>query len=125
MSTKLLNLDELPTPEDVITVRYKGVDYVMREMTLADYIEQEKRQAAVNQAHAENDSEGAMALMQDQLVKMFPGIPAGDMPLRLVLQIFNWLTEMSAEITKASAPTEGEGVTSGNEPTMGEIPTTD
>ncbi len=107
-STKVLNLDDLQTPESDIKIVHKGVTHPMRTLTVDAFIAQQKRAAehqrmlaakeAAGDEADDGDMVGVIQLIRDSIVEFFPTLPVNELETPKMFMIFGWLNEMSAEI---------------------------
>lgn len=127
-SPKILNLDELPTPEAAMTIVHKGVSYPMVEFTVQGFIDQQLRaeahQQIVNAAGAgagggDITERKAIEIMKEAIESFFPTLPLAEMPTRKMFQIFAWLNAVGAKMNEDGASSaeatpagNGEGETS-------------
>lgn len=77
--TKIINLDDLETRKDRLVI-LKGVEHVMKTLTVKDYVQQLKKQAEIEKLSAvtEQTVETADRLIEltvDALASVFPTIP--------------------------------------------------
>jgi hypothetical protein len=121
-NTKILNLDDLETPESEVKIVHAGVDHHMRVLTVEAFIAQQKR-AAEHQRLAEakaaqggtvdeSDISDVVTLIRDSVTEFFPTLPVGELPTAKLFIIFGWLNEMSREINEGAAEQAGAVVES-------------
>jgi hypothetical protein len=108
INTKILNLDDLETPESDIKILHKGVEHAMRILTVESFISQQRR-AYQHQRLAEekakdgtNVDDGDVAevveLIRDSVAEFFPTLPIDELPTQKLFIIFGWLNEVSRQI---------------------------
>jgi hypothetical protein len=125
---KILNLDDLETPQADISIVHNGESHTMRVLTVDRFIEQQKRatkhqealDSKVGELSSEGDTAEAVQLIKDSVSEFFPTLPLGEMETSKMFAIFNWLGELSAHINDAGAPDEvvdvDDSSTEGNVP---------
>jgi hypothetical protein len=129
--TKILNLDDLETPESDVKIVHKGVEHQMRVLTVEAFISQQRR-AAEHQRLAEKKAEAGAAvddtdiadvvtLLRDSVVEFFPTLPVNELPTQKLFLIFGWLNEMSAKVNEVGSDVV-EQAAEGNVPAV-EVPT--
>lgn len=109
---KILNLDDLETPESDISIVHEGKSHSMRVLTVERFIAQQRRAAEhekLAKAKIENgedvedkDVADIVTLIRDSIVEFFPTLPVDDMATNKMFLIFAWLNTMSAEINESA-----------------------
>lgn len=109
--TKVINLDQLETKKDK-AVKLKGVEHVMKTLTVKDYIHQLKTQRELEKLSTqvdENDADTADKILEltiNALSELFPTIPREQLE-GLNMQQIDAMRALAEEFVADDAP-EGE-----------------
>lgn len=123
INTKILNLDDLETPESDIKIVHKGVDHSMRILTVESFIAQQRRAYQHQRLAEEKAKEGSVddgdvaevvELIRDSVSEFFPTLPIDELPTQKLFIIFGWLNEVSRQINETGSDVI-EAAAEGNE----------
>lgn len=108
--TKIINLDDLETRKDKVVI-LKGVEHVMKTLTVRDYVQQLKKQAEIesltaNENHTVETADKLVELTIDALAAVFPTIPREQLEL-LNMDQLNAMRALAEGYAQEDAP-EGE-----------------
>jgi hypothetical protein len=116
-NTKVLNLDDLQTPESEVAIVHEGTSHTMRVLTVETFINQQKRAAEHQRLAQKKAAEGGdvedsdiadvVTLIRDSITEFFPTLPVNELPTAKLFMIFGWLNEMSREINEGAAEEAG------------------
>lgn len=109
---KILNLDEMETAESDFTIKYQNVEHKMRVLTVAAFIEQQKRAKLHEKMVEEKEAAGdiddddmgeVVKVIRDSVAEFFPTLPVDDMDTTRLFAVFAWLNEMSVKVNEVAA----------------------
>lgn len=117
--TKIINLDDLETRKDRVVI-LKGVEHVMKTLTVKDYVQQLKKQAEIEKLSAEPEqtvetADRLIELTVDALASVFPTIPRDQLE-GLNMDQLNAMRALADGYTNEDAPEpEATGEETGKE----------
>lgn len=108
--TKIINLDDLETRKDRVVI-LKGVEHVMKTLTVKDYVNQLKKQAEIEQLTTAEEqtvetADRLIELTVDALALVFPTIPREQLE-SLNMDQLNAMRALAEGYAQEDAP-EGE-----------------
>lgn len=114
---KLLNLDDIAI-DSQRTVKYRGVEYKVRDFTVAEYLKFQKHFNAFTQAYNSSNLEDSARVVEETKALVALGVDGMDpalvdtlnplQMLALVSMIANLMPEPDAETAKEVATDEGK-----------------
>jgi GTPase Era involved in 16S rRNA processing len=108
--TKVINLDDLETRKDKVVI-LKGVEHVMKTLTVKDYVQQLKKQAEIEKlttadTQTVETADRLIELTVDALAEVFPTIPRDQLE-SLNMEQLNAMRSLAEGYAEEDAP-EGE-----------------